>query len=99
MAAFKEWLDYFGSWEEFIKQNYMQDYINDKYDIVPFWENHGWEDDEEKNPSLPEKKDTKEKIDIEKTLQEINKALQEINRKIIKRSLRIVIVCRNKLAK
>ena len=99
MATCKEWLDYFGSWEEFIKQNYMQDYINDKYDIVPFWENHGWEDDEEKNPSLPEKKDTKEKIDIEKTLQEINKALQEINRKIIKRSLRIVIVCRNKLAK
>ena len=52
----KAWLDYFGKgeygWENFIKENYLEDYIDGDREVKPFWEGHSWKD------SLPNDLDT-----------------------------------------
>lgn len=40
--ACKKWLDYFGSWKEFIEKNYMQDFVNGNYEVKPFFDGHNW---------------------------------------------------------
>lgn len=40
--ACKKWLDYFGSWKNFIDKNYMQDFVNGNYEVEPFFEEHSW---------------------------------------------------------
>ena len=47
----KAWLDYFGSWEKFIDSNFFDDYVDDDYNVIPFWTGHGWD-----SKGFPDKK-------------------------------------------
>ena len=39
-----EWLNYFGNgkdgWKRFVEINLFQDFVDDKYEVIPFWDNH-----------------------------------------------------------
>ena len=47
----KAWLDYFGSWKEFVDSNFFNSYVDVDYNVIPFWEGHSWD-----NIGLPEDK-------------------------------------------
>lgn len=47
----KAWLDYFGSWKKFVNNNFFNSYVDDDYNVIPFWVGHSW-----KNIGLPENK-------------------------------------------
>ena len=47
----KAWLDYFGSWESFVDRNYFGSFVDDDYNVIPFWDGHSWN-----NIGLPENK-------------------------------------------
>ena len=50
--ACKEWLDFFGNWKTFVDANFFNVYVDNEYNVRPFWEGHSWE-----NTSLPQDKD------------------------------------------
>lgn len=41
-SSCKKWLDYFETWEGFIEQNYMQDFVEGNYDVKRFFKDHDW---------------------------------------------------------
>lgn len=43
MEGTRQWLSYFETWERFIKENYMQDFISDSGTPIPFCAGHDWE--------------------------------------------------------
>jgi len=48
----KAWLDYFGSWKKFVNSNFFNSYVDDDYNVIPFWEGHSWN-----NIGLPKDKE------------------------------------------
>ena len=42
--AVKKWLDSYGlgedGWKNFVEEMLFQDYVNEKYEVIPFWDNH-----------------------------------------------------------
>ncbi|MBR2305054.1 MAG: hypothetical protein IJ871_07980 [Ruminococcus sp.] len=52
----KAWLDYFGSWESFVDRNYFGSFVDDDYNVIPFWEGHIWKGHSRKKIGLPEDK-------------------------------------------
>lgn len=73
--ACKLWLDYFGSWENFIEKNYMQDFVDadieDGYKVKLFFEGHSW------NKPKPEKLDEFKEL-FEKSSKMIEKRTERI---------------------
>lgn len=82
--ACKLWLDYFGSWENFIEKNYMQDFVKkenseDDYKVRLFFDGHSWNE--------PTPKGSEEFINLFKNASEM----------IEKRTLRIIDALRDKI--
>lgn len=74
-SACKEWLDYFETWEGFIKQNYMQDFVDieDGYKVRQFFKEHSWSKPKPEN------------------LEEFKELFQNASEMIEKRTMRIII--------
>lgn len=39
-----EWLEYFGDgkegWKRYVEMNLLQDFVNENFEVIPFWDNH-----------------------------------------------------------
>lgn len=90
----RKWLQWFGEgndgWHNFVDTLYMQDYVNENYEVQPFWEGHTWE-----NYKLTD--NLKDEENNEVIISKINERLKEINRRIAARSDRMVDACNAKL--
>lgn len=79
VLACKLWLDYFGSWENFIEKNYMQDFVDvdieDGYKVIRFFKGHSWDNPKPKNLNEFEDLFRKASEMIEKRTERIVKAL------------------------
>lgn len=89
----KKWLEWFekkenkvgktDGWHNFVDTLLMQDYVNEKYEVMPFWEGHTWG-----NPELP-KDDEK----IKEALKGISKRIKARSQRIVEKMKLIKIEC------
>lgn len=73
-----DWLSYFETWNEFVKANYLQDFVSGNEEIgfgkpIMFWDKHSFE-----------KKDPACKEDISQYLRKVNFMILERGRRILK---------------